>query len=270
MSEPIAQQIAEVDWGQAWLAPLRELGSQWAEQLAGGSPIHTVLNKPSNHLQHVTRQFVPQSALPAEKAYEQFIYDTGSVPTRSNLHDFFNALIWQHYPLAKRQLNKLQAQALEEQGVGPVRGPLRDACTLFDENGAVLQAPDVLWQALLARDWQALFVTHRALWDQASLIVFGHATLEQLVRPRKGITVHVLARPCPLGLVHTPTGAVAHESIAKIDQWLSTSLQLDFMRTKPFTPLPLLGIPGWCAENAELSFYDDLAVFRPRRVVAQA
>ena len=32
-----------------------------------------------------------------------------------------------------------------------------------------------------------------------------------------------------------------------------------------FTPLPLLGIPGWWPENGELSFYDDAQVFRPRR-----
>jgi hypothetical protein len=33
---------------------------------------------------------------------------------------------------------------------------------------------------------------------------------------------------------------------------------------KPFTPLPLMGIPGWCAGNLNFSFYDDSLVFRTR------
>jgi hypothetical protein len=35
------------------------------------------------------------------------------------------------------------------------------------------------------------------------------------------------------------------------------------LREKPFTPLPVLGIPGWCQENEDVSFYDDPRVFRP-------
>ncbi len=240
-----------------------------ADRVADGVPVHQALGTGSDTLAPV--RFVPHSALPAGQAYEEFIARSGSVPTRNNLHDFFNGLIWQHYPLTKSRLNQLQSQALAEQGVGSVRGPLRDACTLFDESGAVLQAPDALWQALLARDWHGLFVTHRPLWQQATLTVFGHAVLEQLVRPRKGITAHVLALPCPIApQADAPSSetAGAPEKIAHIDRWMSAELQLDFMRTKPFTPLPLLGIPGWCIENADLSFYDDRAVFRPRRLAS--
>jgi hypothetical protein len=42
-------------------------------------------------------------------AYEEFIGATGCVPTRENLHDFFNGLVWQTFPLIKRELNALQA-----------------------------------------------------------------------------------------------------------------------------------------------------------------
>ncbi|MBV2164774.1 MAG: DUF3025 domain-containing protein [Comamonas sp.] len=38
---------------------------------------------------------------------------------------------------------------------------------------------------------------------------------------------------------------------------------------RPDSPLslwPVLGIPGWCAENANFYFYDDSVVFRPARV----
>jgi len=54
-----------------------------------------------------------------------------------------------------------------------------------------LQAPDALWEALVAKDWWRLFGTLRPLWQQAQLLLFGHALLEKLVSPRKPITAHV-------------------------------------------------------------------------------
>jgi len=52
--------------------------------------------------------------------------------------------------------------------------------TVFDENAAFLQAPDALWDALAAKDWQRLFVDLRPLWREAHLLLFGHALLEKL------------------------------------------------------------------------------------------
>jgi len=196
-------------------------------------------------------RFVPQAMLPPGMAYEQFIYDTGQVPTRDNLHDFFNGLVWLHLPQAKRRMNQLQAQAIAAQGVGAVRGPLRDALTLFDENGAVLDAPAPLWQALRARDWRRLFIDLRPLWAQARLVLVGHALMEKLVYARKGITAHVYQVP------------IAIKSIANLDAWLAHELQPEDWSRKPFVPLPVMGIPGWCHENENFSFYDDSSVFRP-------
>ncbi|WCM90777.1 DUF3025 domain-containing protein [Acidovorax sp. NCPPB 3576] len=199
------------------------------------------------------RRFVPQSALPAGRAYEPFIFDTGTVPTRDNLHDFFNGLVWLRYPQAKRRLNALQAQAMAATGVGAVRGPLRDAITLFDENGAVLFAPAPLWQALAARDWRRLFVDLRPLWQHAQLMLFGHALLEKLESPRKPITAHVYQ---PL---------IAIESVADVDAWLAGALDAAHLAAKPFLPLPVLGVPGWWPENENFCFYDDSLVFRSAR-----
>lgn len=122
---------------------------------------------------------------------EFILYNTGKVPTRDGLHDFFNGLCWMHFPQTKRRLNQLQAAQIALTGIQPVRGPARDALTVFDENAAFLQAPDALWEALVAKDWYALFVTLRPLWGQAHLVLFGHALLEKLVSPRKAITAHV-------------------------------------------------------------------------------
>jgi hypothetical protein len=201
-------------------------------------------------------RFVPQQALPEGTAYEQYIFDTGCVPTRDNLHDFFNGLVWLHWPQAKRRMNQLQAQAIAAQGVGAVRGPLRDAITVFDENGALLQAPEPLWQALRARDWQRLFVDLRPLWGQARLLLVGHALMEKLVCPRKPMVAHVYPAP------------IAIKGVADLDAWLAQALQAAHWATKPFVPLPVLGVPGWWAANQEAGFYDDTQVFRPARAPA--
>jgi hypothetical protein len=198
---------------------------------------------------------VPQAELPAGTAYEQHIFDSGRVPTRDGLHDFFNGLCWLHFPLAKTKLNQLQAEQIAQTGIQPVRGPARDALTVFDENAALLVAPDALWNALVAKDWPAVFVTLRPLWAQATLVLFGHALLEKLVYPRKPITAHVFR------------ARAASNSIADIDAWLAAELSAPMLAAKPFAHLPVLGVPGWWPENAAPDFYADASVFRAPRAL---
>lgn len=193
-------------------------------------------------------RFVEQSALPAGEPYESFIYRTGSVPTRDNLHDLFNGLMWLSYPQAKRRLNALQARQIALHGNTATRGALRDALTVFDENSAILQAPAALVEPLRAREWQALFVKLRQHWASARLVIFGHALLEKLMQPRKAITAHVW-------LVDEVSDAA-----------LAASLDSERLAAKDFLPLPVLGVPGWWSANEVPGFYDDAAVFRqPRR-----
>jgi hypothetical protein len=201
-------------------------------------------------------RFVPQAALSTDQAYEAFIFGSQSVPTREGLHDFFNALCWMHYPLSKQRLNALQGQAIALAGVGSVRGSLRDAATVFDENAALLQAPDVLWQALSERRWQDAFVTMRPLWRQARWLTFGHAALEKLVQPYKSITLHIWRVPEGLG------------DMTDIDAWLAQDLQIDKLASKPFCPMPALGVPGWWPASEARGFYEDRSVFRPVRLAA--
>ncbi len=42
------------------------------------------------------------------------------------------------------------------------------------------------------------------------------------------------------------------------------------LAAKPFTPLPVLGVPGWWPANDATGFYDDAAVFRPAPAKARA
>lgn len=237
-----------IDWQRPWLAPLRDAGQAVARQVAQGTPVWQALNT----TRAAPVRFVPHGDLPAGVAYESHVFEHRQCPTREGLHDFFNGLCWLHFPLTKTRLNQLQAAQIARHGVQPVRGAVRDALTLLDENAAFLQAPDALWAALLARDWPRLFLTLRPLWSQARLVLFGHALLEKLVHPRKAVTAHVYR------------GLPAMDSIADLDAWVAADLGESGLASKPFVPLPVLGVPGWWPANASPDFYDDATVFRPR------
>ena len=209
-------------------------------------------------------RFVSAQALQDGEAYEAFIRRTGQVPTRDNLHDLFNGLVWQQFPQTKARLNQLQSDEIARMGVGAKRGPVRDAITVFDENGALLLASPVLWDALLARDWHRLFVTERSLWAHAQLVLFGHALMEQLVSPRKSITAHVFVEQFATNLVNS-ADALDADTMQALDADLVTHLNAERLATKPFTPLPVQGVPGWCVSNQQPEFYADAGVFRPAK-----
>jgi len=276
--------LADIDWSQPWFAPWRDLGEPTARLALQQQSVAEALNAIDHAAKreacagsgdiasaasvNTTRagltlgdakevKFVPQANLPEGQAYEDFIFKTAQVPTRDGLHDFFNGLCWHRFPLAKRRLNQLQAAEIDTQGVRATRGPVRDALTLFDENVILMHAPDAVWAALQARDWLKLFVDLREQWQQVHLVLFGHALVEKLVTPYKSITGHV----------YRIANEVNPHDEAALDAWLVQDLQPAKLATKPYEPLPVLGIPGWCAANAERAFYEDTTVFRPKRVV---
>lgn len=260
-----------IDWQAPWFAPVRALGEGAAAAWAGGLPVHAALNSalsaagdaapnaaPADAASLAPVRFVPQAALPDGVAYEAHLFARRQCPTRDNLHDFFNGLCWIAWPRTKRRINALQAAQIARDGVGATRGPVRDALTLLDENGALLLAPAALWDALRARDWQRLFVQHRSEWQDARLLIVGHALLEKLVRPRKDLTAHVWCAAADIG--DRPGAAMPREAVdAALAGWLTEAV----LTTKPFVPLPVMGVPGWCDANARAAFYDDPAVFRP-------
>lgn len=281
--------LAHIDWSQPWFTPWAALGKPTAARACANKSVADALNAvvvtehgvasdstqsgntpfittPSLTRPTQTMVFVPQAVLPAGQAYEDFIYKQQQVPTRDGLHDFFNGLCWHRFPKAKRRLNFLQAQAIAQQGVGATRGALRDALTLFDENAVLWQGPDVVWQALQARDWMTLFVHQRHLWAQVRLVLFGHALLEKLVTPYKSITGHVYRVPLDVALHGHAAADDCAQCDALWDDWLATDLQAEKLATKPFEPLPILGVPHWWPENNAPSFYQDTRVFRPKRV----
>ena len=191
-----------------------------------------------------------------DEPYEAGIARTGYVPTRSNLHDFFNALIFLHFPRAKAQLNRLQSAAIARDGVREVRGSVRDAATLIDENAVLIitERADMV-ELLRGHDWLALFQERRAVWKlEVSVVAFGHALLEKLVRPYKAITAHAVH-------VSLPSSSPIHE----IDSWIAESLD-ERLSSSRLMPLPVLGIPGWWMQNENPDFYADRTVFRPAKM----
>ncbi len=205
--------------------------------------------------------FVGQSQFDSNHPYGLFIARPGRVPTRDNLHDRYNALIWLTAPCAKARLNQLQAQAIEENRNSNIRGPLRDAATLWDENGVILvsDGKEKIRGLLRDQNWQAIFLEERecwltnetqaAGWPRWQVFVFGHALLEKLENPYKSITAHTL-------ILET-----SERSWNTID--IALSSQLDSKLTsKIFAPIPLMGIPGWFATNDHPEFYADERVFR--------
>ena len=260
--QPAAMQSVDwaIDWQAPWLAPLQALGRQVHDRVLGGAGVARALQEVAAAQGLLPGwQFVDQLQLPAGQAYEAFIHRERSIPTRVNLHDFFNGLIWLHWPLLKQRLNALQAAEIARQGVGAQRGRLRDSITVLDANGGLLLAPQALCDALRDKRWQELFVARRALWEQARFLPIGHALLEKLVQPRKAITAHVICVP----LEQAPRLA----SLAEADGWLDDQLRTQScnLASKPYLPIPILGIPDWCLQNQNFSFYDDSLVFRAPR-----
>jgi len=192
--------------------------------------------------------FVDEADASPGVAYEAHIAATGRVPTRNSRHDLFNALVWLAFPRTKARLNALQAEAIARDGVAGGRGALRDAATVFDENGALLIAEDpFLAERVRARDWREAFVARREEWERVRVFCFGHALMDKLVRPYKAITAHVL-------VVEAQDGQDADADAAQtIDRRFAVSALM---------PLPVLGIPGWWPANADPTFYEDRSVFR--------
>lgn len=259
----MAHGLEVIDWSAPWLAHLREKGEFAAQQAHVDTPLHETLNQ---CLSSPVR-FVPQSSLPSGMAYEQFIFETRQCPTRDGLHDFFNALYWDHFPRTKARLNQLQAEQIAQLGSITQRGAVRDALTVFDENGALLIAPPELWRALMAMDWQRLFVTLRPLWQQTQIIPFGHALLEKLVQPRKPITAHIYVAQFAIENIasNSSYASAMGQFYSLLDSWIATDLSAEKFATKPFTPLPVLGVPSWWAANEDPDFYKDDTVFRRPR-----
>ena len=261
--------LEQIDWTRQWYDSVRPTFDRIGKDAntvsdalnagAAGLGLHNAAGQPV--------RFVPQSDLPEGQAYEQFIGATGCVPTRDNLHDFFNGLVWLTFPRIKQRLNALQAAQIALAGVGKSRGPARDAATIFDENAALLVVRDSepareLVDALRGHRWTEALLDRRAQFGaDVQPWLFGHALMEKLVAPRKAITAHTRVVVAPAAYFALDW----HAQRSWIDEAVAAELAAGDLTTAAFTPLPVLGVPGWY-EGQDDAFYADASVFRPKRV----
>lgn len=263
--------LDDIDWQRPWLAPFRETGqalirsSDWlqaANQIARANDLKTTSG--------CSLVFVPQHSLPADLAYEAHIHATGQVSTRDNLHDFFNALVWLHFPYIKKTLNALHAaNALSASAAvdacnavnSGTRGRARDAATLFDENAAIFICSDAdLATTLRQHQWSSLLQrSPEEFFSKVSVVLFGHALMEKLVQPYKAITAHVW-----ITMVEPAWFAFGDRQRSEaMDHSVSAAISAGFS-SRDFAHLPVLGVPGWWPEQSN-DFYDDPFVFRSLR-----
>jgi Protein of unknown function (DUF3025) len=275
--------FADINWSQPWFAQFAARGSRWQQAALTGYPaLLAEMNADASAMQQRTGRgqrlaFIAQDDLPQGAAYEAHIASTGCVPTRHNLHDFFNASMWFAFPRIKAALNARQSNAIDAFGVGPTRGGVRDALTLFDENALLFASADpLLSHALRTFDWPTLMVAQRDAWDaRCEVRCFGHALLEKLIAPFKACTGHAWIVDVPSEYFTWPA--------AVRDVWLDEAVSASLLdndtsdadkdtntangalTSRRFAPLPVLGIPGWWPENESPAFYDDTSVFRTGR-----
>lgn len=244
------------------------------QQYASGQALRPA-TKPIQNTQAHTLQFVSQKALPEGMAYEHFIGTTGQIPTRDNLHDLFNGSIWLTFPNTKAVLNHYHMLEIAKQGVNEHRGRVRDTITVFDENGAILVTSDTsIGEALINFDWQASLVAPRDKWDhparanphaQASVYLFGHALLEQLVHPRKPLCAHSVVIYVPQAFFTLSVSERVSYVDNEVAQYMHNLLAQEDVTPRQLSPLPVLGVPHFWAQNADPQFYEDKAVFRHGR-----
>ncbi|MGA7749216.1 MAG: DUF3025 domain-containing protein [Gallionella sp.] len=214
--------------------------------------------------------------LPFEAQYEPRCFLKGEVPTRANnWHDLLNALVWLTFPKTKAVLNARHYHALmEERGLGKtVRGAVRDANTLLDESGVIVVYADAELDALL-RDfqWKELFWQRREqvraghfdrLRTGMGFYLFGHGLYEKALQPYAGMTGQGLL----LAVEQTFFSWPLVQQLAHLDTLLADYLAAPehCRNTRDFSPVPLLGVPGWATDNCIETYYDNTSYFRPGR-----
>jgi hypothetical protein len=190
--------------------------------------------------------------------YEQRIAEQGAIATRQgNWHDLLNALVWLRFPRIKTALNARQVAEIGRVGAKR-RSRAQCALTHFDEAGAIVVVRHAALQALWdTHDWHGLFWRERAAWSDGRIevIVFGHALLEHALKPGQLLVGKCIAAMGQSGNMDRLLGGLA----ADID---AGALLND---PQELRPLPLSGIPGWCAANASEHFYRGAPCFRPLR-----
>jgi hypothetical protein len=209
----------------------------------------------------------PKFGKPEDK-YEARIYLQGEVQVRSqNWHDLFNVLVWLTFPKSKAALNRRHflAASESEKKAEKNRGPVQDALTLFDEGGVVVACSNSrLTELLVDFKWKELFWANReAVIASMKFFLFGHAIYEKVLQPFTGVTGRAVIFPVAADFF----AASLVQQLQLLDEKLAGYLNnpQHFNRTTELAPIPILGVPGWNAENEREAYYENEAYFKAGR-----
>ncbi len=215
--------------------------------------------------------FVAQGTgrLAFEAQYEPRCYLTGEVQTRAdNWHDLLNALVWLTFPKAKAAINARHYQALLQEAVADTssqRGAVRDTNTLLDESGVIVAYADDEMAGLLRNFcWHELFWQRRErVQESMGFYVFGHGLYEKALNPYIGMTGQGLLLAVEPAFFEWAQG----QQLAHLDDRLADYLTTPehCRSTRELSPVPLLGVPGWSADNECEAYYGNTDYFRPGR-----
>lgn len=208
-----------------------------------------------------------QGRLGFESQYEPRCYLNGEVQTReNNWHDLFNALVWLAFPRAKAAINTRHYQALQSAHDGhSQRGKVRDMATLLDESGVIVVSADKGLSELLRNfRWKELFWQRRQQLNEAmGFYVFGHGLYEKALQPYIGMTAQGLLVDVEPEFFSWPLAERLAHVDARVAEYLANPAHC--RSTRELQPVPLLGVPGWSAENELEVYYDNVGYFRPGR-----
>jgi hypothetical protein len=235
------------------------------------------------------RRAVSVDTLTADgRYYEAFIAATGQIPTRQrNWHDLFGNLIWALLPRSKAAMNEAHCLDIARDGLKQ-RSRRRHRLTQLDECGVLLLYPatqpdaTILIEQLQQHQWLTAMWQQRQCWkdfwqveppstgthDSAedhtapwcSAFIVGHANLEMLTAPFRGLTGKMWPLAVPADFLQWPL----LQRLDFIDTAFSQQIaNVDMFMAQCMSPLPLLGVPGWAERQTE-SLYLDTGYFRPK------
>jgi hypothetical protein len=206
-----------------------------------------------------------------EQHYAPRIYLSGEIQTRTkNWHDFFQLLTWFIFPRTKAVINAIHIprakQRIEGDGDVGRRSPIENMLSLFDEGGVVITSSDEsLLQLIRDFKWKELFWQRRnELAEKFECLTFGHAMYEKALAPYIGMTANAILLEVDESYFDKPMA----ERLAHIDEQLAALFAGGEQYTQPrdLNPFPILGMPGWDADNSDEGYYDNTSYFRPGRL----
>ena len=224
-----------------------------------------VRNARGRLLRFVAPTLPPLSAL----NFERRVLDHGAVETRPACwHDAFHACAWLGFPLSKARINALHVADGPDDSPNR-RSVLRNLLTLIDEGGLIVASAraDLLGH-IRAFAWHGLFWGEReSVSREMDFVIFGHALYERALEMRHGCTGRGVLFEVGRDYFQLPTDARRRH----LDQRLAALLDDPgrLTSTSLVQPVPIMGIPGWAAENVNEDYYFDTSQFCTGRRAAR-